>query len=207
VQVGLGLKVVDEAVFALAEKQPGFAKVFFYLYFYKQKPAYEIHSIGMPQIVETAQQSQVEPRDRAARALFSATEIVSANKFETEFGRTVPQTKFAEYAKRYQTQFLAQAQKLAEAISRAYAKNPDEKDLVKLFNKVAGTGAPGLRDSWNSGLRLEPAQWDAQRVHYFIHSAGPDKQFGTTDDMWTYLIVQRRKLVGHASSGANAIEV
>ena len=31
VQAALGLQVVDEAVFALAEKQPGFAKVFFYL--------------------------------------------------------------------------------------------------------------------------------------------------------------------------------
>ena len=31
VSAALGLQVVDEAVFALAEKQPGFAKVFFYL--------------------------------------------------------------------------------------------------------------------------------------------------------------------------------
>src|SRR5215472_9984052 len=205
VQAALGLQVVDEAVFALAEKQPGFAKVFFYLVYDVQKTPYEIHSIGMPQIVETALQSQAEPRDRAARALFSATEIVSANKFETEFGRTVPQTKFAEYAKRYQAQFLAQAEKLEEAMSRAYVKNPEEKDLVKLFNKMAATGAPGLRDSWNTGLRLEPVLWNAQKAHYFIHSAGPDKQFGSADDMWTHLIVQRRKLVGHASSEASNI--
>ena len=31
VQAALGIEVVDQAVFALAEKQPGFAKVFFYL--------------------------------------------------------------------------------------------------------------------------------------------------------------------------------
>jgi len=31
VQAALGLQIVDQAVFALAEKQPGFAKVFFYL--------------------------------------------------------------------------------------------------------------------------------------------------------------------------------
>jgi len=48
----LGLQVVDEAVFALAEKQPGFAKVFFYLEQEVMKPRYEIHSIGMPEIVE-----------------------------------------------------------------------------------------------------------------------------------------------------------
>ena len=46
VQAALGLQVVDEAVFALAEKQPGFAKVFFYLEQEAMKPRYEIHSLG-----------------------------------------------------------------------------------------------------------------------------------------------------------------
>ncbi len=45
VQAALGLQVVDEAVFALAEKQPGFAKVFFYLEQEVMKPRYEIHSL------------------------------------------------------------------------------------------------------------------------------------------------------------------
>src|SRR5208282_676170 len=43
VRAALGLQVVDEAVFALAEKQPGFAKVFFYLEQEVLKPRYEIH--------------------------------------------------------------------------------------------------------------------------------------------------------------------
>ena len=46
------MQVVDEAVFALAEKQPGMAKVFFYLEQEAMKPRYEIHSLGMPEIVE-----------------------------------------------------------------------------------------------------------------------------------------------------------
>src|SRR5439155_19324990 len=77
VHAALGLQVVDEAVFALAEKQLGFAKVFFYLEQEVMKPRYEVHSFSMPEIVETAEQSQVEQCDRAARALFSATEIVT----------------------------------------------------------------------------------------------------------------------------------
>src|SRR6202043_3732258 len=97
VAAALGLQVVDEAVFALAEKQPGFAKVFFYLEQEAMKPRYEIHSIGMPEIVEPVPMARAEQRDRAARALFSATEMVNANKFETEFGRTVPMTKYPEY--------------------------------------------------------------------------------------------------------------
>ena len=51
VQAALGLQVVDEAVFALAEKQPGFAKVFFYLEQEVMKPRYEIHSLSMASAV------------------------------------------------------------------------------------------------------------------------------------------------------------
>src|SRR6202043_528060 len=76
VSAALGLQVVDEAVFALAEKQPGFAKVFFYLEQEVMKPRYEIHSIGMPDVVEPVPLTKLEQHDRAARALFSATEIV-----------------------------------------------------------------------------------------------------------------------------------
>ena len=101
-------------MFALAEKQPGFAKVFFYLEQEVMKPRYEIHSLGMPEIVEPVESSQAEQRDRAARALFSATEIVNPNKFETEFGREVPMTKQPEYARRYQARFFAAGGPLGE---------------------------------------------------------------------------------------------
>src|SRR5208283_3115346 len=89
VSAALGLQVVDEAVFALAEKQPGFAKVFFYLEQEAMKPRYEIHSFSMPEIVETA--ARPEPgapgprRDLAVRAVFAATEMVNPNRFDHEF--------------------------------------------------------------------------------------------------------------------------
>ena len=70
VSAALGLQVVDEAVFALAEKQPGFAKVFFYLEQEVLKPRYEIHSIGMPEVIAPVEESQVEQHDRAARIVF-----------------------------------------------------------------------------------------------------------------------------------------
>ncbi len=66
VQAALGLQVVDEAVFALAEKQPGFAKVFFYLEQEAMKPRYEIHSIGIPEIVEPVAAAKAQQRDQAA---------------------------------------------------------------------------------------------------------------------------------------------
>ncbi len=41
------MEIIDQAAFALAEKQPGFAKVFFYLEQEALKPRYEIHSITL----------------------------------------------------------------------------------------------------------------------------------------------------------------
>jgi len=58
VSAALGLQVVDEAVFALAEKQPGFAKVFFYLEQEVMKPRYEIHSLSLSSAIEPAENSR-----------------------------------------------------------------------------------------------------------------------------------------------------
>ena len=90
VRAALGLQIVDEAVFALAEKKPGFAKVFFYLEQEVMKPRYEIHSVGLPEIVEPVSDDKEAQRDVAARALFSATEIVRQNRFDGETGREIP---------------------------------------------------------------------------------------------------------------------
>ena len=206
VHAALGLQVVDEAVFALAEKQPGFAKVFFYLEQEVMKPRFEIHSIGMPEVVEPMEESRVEQRDRAARALFSATEMVSTNKFETEFGRTVPMTKYADYSARYRTRFLAQVRRLANNLNQAYAQGQTKIDLTDVVKQMARAGQPELRDAWDTNLRIEPVTWYPQKSHYWARSAGPDKQFGTGDDIAVYLEVQRRKIVGRPTSGASAIE-
>jgi uncharacterized protein YfaS (alpha-2-macroglobulin family) len=179
VQAALGLQVVDEAVFALAEKRPGFAKVFFYLEQQVMKPRYEIHSIGMPDIVEPVTEAKAAQRDRGARVLFAATELVSGNKFETEIGRTIPQTKLAAYRGRYQTRFEEQA-----------------KDFV-----VRNAAAP--HDAWGTALRVDRQQ---QR-YYLVRSAGPDKQFNTADDLAAYLHVETRKVAGPPTSAEMHIEI
>src|SRR5260370_13025463 len=163
--------------------------------------------IGMPEVVAPGKESDVQQHDRAASALFSATEMVTANKFETEFGRTVPQTKYGEYAQRYQARFLAQVHGLAEQLSHAYAENAKHGDLIKTVEGMTHEGAPGLRDAWDTALRVEHVAWDSNKTHYLVRSAGPDKQFGTGDDLWTYVEVRRRKIVGRASSGTSTIRV
>jgi uncharacterized protein YfaS (alpha-2-macroglobulin family) len=206
VHAALGLQVVDEAVFALAEKQPGFAKVFFYLEQEVMKPRYEIHSIGMPEVVEPAEKSQAEQHDRAARALFSATEIVNENKFETEFGRNVPMTKYADYWNRYQAQFRKQAIRLARELNEVYAKNPKADDPARVYATMAHSGGKEFQDSWGTGFRLEHVPWDSHKSYYLLRSAGPDRQLGTSDDLQTYLLFQR-KWVAHPGPGSTSIDV
>jgi|CZLA01.1.fsa_nt_gi uncharacterized protein YfaS (alpha-2-macroglobulin family) len=207
VHAALGLQVVDEAVFALAEKQPGFAKVFFYLEQEVMKPRYEIHSIGMPEIVEPVEKSQSERRDRAARVLFSATEMVDTNKFETEFGKDVPMAKYGEYAGRYQVRFQEQASQLAKILSHAYEQNPKLGEPARIYAKLARTGGVGFRDPWGTSLTFEPARWDSTKSYYLVRSAGPDRQLNTGDDLQAFLLFHRRKVFGPPSSERTEIAV
>ena len=201
VAAALGFEVVDEAVFALAEKQPGFAKVFFYLEQEVMKPRYEIHSLGMSDIVEPAENSATEQRDRAARVLFSATELVQKNKFETEFGRALPTEKLAEYSSRYQARFLAQVRRLAKSLSRTYAQESHKEDLPGLFAKLKEQNDPDLRDAWGTGIRLEPTPWIPDHTHYMVRSAGADQRFDSEDDLIAYVEVRMRKVVGGSDRG------
>jgi uncharacterized protein YfaS (alpha-2-macroglobulin family) len=203
VHAALGLQVVDEAVFALAEKQPGFAKVFFYLEQEVMKPRYEIHSIGMPEVVEPVEPSKLEQRDRAARALFSATEMVDTNKLETEFGRAVPMTKYPQYAGRYQARFVAQITRLAGQLSDAYKQNSQGGDLTKVFEKLKSSDGHDVRDAWGSGLRIEPVGWYQNKTHYVVRSAGADRQFNTGDDMVAYLQVGNKSIIGGTRRGSS----
>jgi uncharacterized protein YfaS (alpha-2-macroglobulin family) len=196
VRAALGLQVVDEAVFALAEKQPGFAKVFFYLEQEVMKPRYEIHSVSMPELLTTADAAH----ERAGRALFAATEMVSTNKFEREFGRTLPQTKWGVYASRYLAQFQAQARRLAERLSGA------EGDLPTAMAKLTAAGEPLARDAWGNDLRLDRMPWYGQNV-FRLSSAGPDKRFNSGDDLTTWLAVSTRTLVGPPSPNGGSIDL
>jgi hypothetical protein len=181
VSAALGLQIVDEAVFALAEKQPGFAKTFFYLEQEVMKPRYEIHSLSLSGAIEPAKDRSGD-EDRAARALFSATEMATPAKLDTEFGRSLPQDKYFEYRQRYQSAFLGQVRNLAAQLNRELRKHQDAQDIPVMFN------AARPRDSWNTPLRINPAPFGRGGMHiYLVQSAGPDGAFDTRDDLVAYL--------------------
>jgi len=184
VSAALGLQVVDEAVFALAERQPGFAKVFFYLEQEVMKPRYEIHSFSMPEVIG-AGGSHDEQQEREAKALFSATEMASGRRLDTEFGRSLPQAKFAEYQGRYRAAFLDRVREIAAKLSE---QHPGQDEFTRAFEHVRlGDGRPP-RDAWSTPLRIDPAgRMRGRDTYYLVRSAGPDGVFDTPDDLTVYL--------------------
>jgi hypothetical protein len=205
VSAALGVQVVDEAVFALAEKQPGFAQVFFYLEQEVMKPRYEIHSLGMPDIVEPVDDSKLNQRERAAQALFAATEMVGGNKFETECGRAIPMGKYAEYAQRYQAVFIAQVQRLAKGMVGELNRKIGRETVSQAFAHLLASGMPETRDAWGTTLRTDP-RWFGDQRNILVRSAGPDRQFETGDDMAALVRVQTASVV-NPTRDTDSIEV
>lgn len=184
VQAALGLQVVDEAVFALAEKQPGFAKIFFYLEQELLKPRYEIHSLSLTSVVDANPADEGDAQQNA-RALFAATQMISPHKLDVEFGRSYAPGKFMEYQEQYREAFMEQVRQIASALSKQAAAHTG-RGIPGEFAKLAN-GAPP-HDAWNHALRLESTGWNWGGNRYFrVISAGPDRSFGTSDDMAVYI--------------------
>ncbi len=168
VQAALGLEVVDQAVFALAEKQPGFAKAFFYLEQEMMKPRYEIHSIGLAEAISSGDSAESNSRDRAARALFSATELAAADNAALEFGRAAPQTKYPEYAARFARRFGALVNQLAGSLTPASVKESATCDQTSMVHRVEDAS---VMDAWGNKLRVDPRNRGARS--FGVRSAGP----------------------------------
>ena len=184
VSAALGLEVVDQAVFALAEKQPGFAKVFFYLEQELMKPHYEIHSLSSTQIIEPAEDESDESHDRAARALFAAAEMVATHTLESEAGRALPETEKADAMARYQAAFLDYVRGLAAKMTDLHS----EQGVLPAFKELRDASGHSPRDAWGTDLRIDTAPWrNANHGSYRVTSAGPDRTFGTADDLTLWL--------------------
>src|SRR5262249_48098047 len=156
----------DQAVFALAEKQPGFAKVFFYLEQELMKPHYEIHSLTSAEAVDS---TEGESHDRAARALFAAAETVAVHKLESEAGRALPESKKADYMVRYQNALLDHVRELATKMAGLHG----EQDFSLAFKELKDSGDRALHDAWGTELGLDPAGWrNGSYRLYRVISAG-----------------------------------
>jgi uncharacterized protein YfaS (alpha-2-macroglobulin family) len=184
VSAALGLEVVDQAVFALAEKQPGFAKVFFYLEQELMKPHYEIHWLSSTQVIEPEEGESDESHDRAARVLFAAAETVATHTLESEAGRALPEMGKADAMARYQNALVDYVREVAANMTDPHS----EQSVLSAFKELRDASGHSPRDAWGNDLSIDAAPWrNGNHRLYRVTSAGPDRVFGTTDDITLWL--------------------
>ncbi|HVW12162.1 MAG TPA: MG2 domain-containing protein [Bryobacteraceae bacterium] len=177
VQAALGVEVVDQAVFALAEKRPGFAKVFFYLEQEAMKPRYEIHSIGLPDVILTHAPGEWEQQNRAAMVLLAAV-AEPVGSAPLEFGRDVLHAKADEYQERYRTQLSAALDRATDGLGNGGVAEADACTVDAAASLLTRTG---VRDPWGNAMRVELVSWYPRKLN--ARSAGPDGKFNDNDDI------------------------
>lgn len=81
-QAALGLSIVDESVFALAEQDPGFAKLYFMLEAELLQPKYDVHGFSIPDLLGVVPE---EPELRTALEGAARASMASASMLSTPF--------------------------------------------------------------------------------------------------------------------------
>ena len=186
VSAALGVQIVDEAVFALAEKQPGFAKTFFYLEQEVMKPRFEIHSLSYDQVIAPLplpRGGETPEPDQDAQALFSATEVARPHVLRTEFGRVLPRVHYDDFAQRYQTAFANEVKEIDARLASSLGHVLRGGAFIRAFDQVRLADGSVPRDAWGGRLQISTRYAYGKAQYFEVRSAGPDHQFNTADDL------------------------
>ena len=190
----LGVMVVDEAVFALQEMQPGLEKVYFYLEKEIATPRYEIHGYELdtcicptpspePRLLETR-------RDTAAKVLLASAKGVGdyplhINTYQKDNKAEAFQIKMA---------ILLQPKydKIRKALDKHSSKYRNDKKNgsqngipLKQLVTEKYLKENDILDPWGNEMKIS-GSWcqSCQTYHNFVlSSAGIDGKWGTADDI------------------------
>jgi uncharacterized protein YfaS (alpha-2-macroglobulin family) len=201
VSAAIGVEIVDEAVFALSDKQPGFEKVFLNLQKELLTPRYEIHQFSFEQVVlddfrgEAA--ARVGRRERAAEVLLAAAGTVSGGDVRAEFGRDTYEAKRNQYQELYTRRVGERAQALVASLTKYYEDHPPSKEGfgqdLQSFASTDDGQRLSLADPWGNQLTGEGAFGENDYASFTLSSSGPDGRNGTADDIGIPLQAQRQR--------------
>ena len=201
VSAALGIEIVDEAVFALSDKQPGFEKVFMYLEKELLTPRYEVHQFSMEKVLldDFEGEKPVAQRERAARVLLAAAGAVRDKDVRAEFGREAVNAKRSQFLSVYAVRLNEKAQAIARAMTNYYDRHPASptgfgRDL-QLFAAEGAAQARTLEDPWGNSLIGEGQFSSAAYSYMTLRSSGPDRRAGTPDDISFQIYAQRKEQV------------
>ena len=134
-QSAVGLAVVDESVFALAEQDPGFAKLYFMLEQELLRPKYELHGFSVPDLLR--KQPASDPALRMAQEDAARASLAEA---------APKQVNFSLRANSHE----AAVQRVREQQQRAYGSLSKGLFWMALLLSLAILGVSGLA-AWREG--------------------------------------------------------
>ncbi|HSB10579.1 MAG TPA: alpha-2-macroglobulin family protein, partial [Blastocatellia bacterium] len=198
VSAALGVEIVDEAVFALSDKQPGFEKVFMYLEKELLTPRYEVHQFSFEKVLldDFEGPKPVAQREQTARVLLAAAGALREKDVRAEFGREAIEAKRGQYLALYAGRLNEKAQAIALAMTNYYERNaaaPDgfNRDL-QLFAAQGNAQSRILEDPWGNQLVGDGKFTTNTNSYLTLRSMGPDRRAGTTDDISFQVYAQRK---------------
>ncbi len=202
----LGVMVVDEAVFALQEMQPGLEKVYFYLEKEIATPRYEIHGYELdkcicpPPMPVVDVQALEARRDTAACVLLASAKGVGdyplhVNTYERDNKAQTFQQKMAQH-------IMPRYQKIQNALNefsnkhrQTLHKRYQEGIKLDLLIEEGYLTKADIFDPWGGEMKIS-GQWcqNCQNYHGFmLSSAGIDRQWDTIDDIIVPFITNQER--------------
>jgi len=193
VMAALGLAIVDESVFALSELQPGLEKVYFTLEKELMEPKYEIHGltpvglllnpgmpIGRPLPVHDPVLLDGE-RQRAASMLLAGAPA-------TDFGIHVNtyQQRWEKMREDVTNEMMKAHRTITTALQRYRAKHNAPLTATEGLFSLVREGylkMSDLKDRWGTFYKTDLHGAQNYDTWFTISSAGPDRRWGTSDDI------------------------
>jgi uncharacterized protein YfaS (alpha-2-macroglobulin family) len=204
VSAALGVEIVDEAVFALSDKQPGFEKVFMHLEKELLTPRYEVHQFSFEKVLldDFEGEKPVAQRERAARVLLAAAGSVRDKDVRAEFGREAIEAKRGQSIGLYAQRLNERVQAFARSMSTYYehhsASPSGFKRDMQSFAEQGNAQSKMIEDPWGNLLVGDGKFTGQDYAMLTLRSMGPDRRDNTADDI-SFQIQAQRKAQGNVA--------
>jgi len=182
VQAALGLQVVDEAVFALSDSNPGLMKLYFALEKELLEPSYQVGSgVGLTFGSLLLRATAAREENERARIMRDA-EIALAARGDVKIGKAVLNS-FALLQEEMQAQVQKAWDEWLQGVGKRavekFSKDNQKPNHCQGLEKAVGAELKEVgRDFWGNELKISEEGND-----FRVASAGLDGEFGTPDDL------------------------
>ncbi|MDW8029121.1 MAG: MG2 domain-containing protein [Armatimonadota bacterium] len=184
----LGITVVDESVFALAEMQPGLERLYFALEQELLTPRYEVHGWELRPLLlrrdtgqGTRDRSQVQ---QMAQILFAATMPPNLHSLRISTYEQKVQ-KVREQWKKFVQDAATKIRKALETYRHAKGNYPQPDEALRELVATKLLTEKDIRDPLGNMFRLQPI--DNFRYGFRLECAGIDGKFETDDDIIAFV--------------------